>query len=208
MLEIKGDGAPVREFGDYIVFMDESGDHSLGSIDPEYPLFVLVFVIVEKRAYMEQIVPAIEALKFDFWGHDAVILHAHEIRKPRGDFGFLQIREEREVFMAALNRLMNAMPVAEARGNREDAELELEFRRAMNGQGLLTNARAGTPLEMRIVSKKVNSEGLQLADLIAYPIGRHVLKPDQPNRAFDIVRPKLFAIDDRGFDEWGLKVFP
>lgn len=258
----KGNTATANTFGDYIVFIDESGDHGLESIDSEFPLFVLVFVIIEKTAYAQQIVPAMKALKFDFWGHDAVILHAHEIRKPRGDFAFLQIKEKREAFMVALNGLMTTMPVtvvataiekqrltrrykqpynpyhlalglcmervnafllergqdgrlthliAEARGNREDADLELEFRRVMDGNGLLRYGIDGTPFEMRIIPKIANSEGLQLADLIAHPIGRYVLKPDQPNRAFDIIRPKIFA--ERGSGLWptalsGLKVFP
>jgi len=40
--------------------------------------------------------------------------------------------------------------------------------------------------------KKANLLGLQLADLIARPIGRHVLNPNQPNRAFDILSSKIF----------------
>ena len=246
-------------FSDYLVFMDESGDHGLDSIDPEFPIFVLAFVIIEKEAYLKAVVPAIKEFKFRFWGHDAAILHSHEIRKPRDDFAFLQVRERREAFMTALNQLMTDVPVtviasairkrrltarykkpynpyhialgfgmerlnaflleqgqggrlthliAEARGNREDADLEFEFRRVMDGQGTLGCAADGTPFDLRIVSKKINSEGLQLADLFAHPIGRHVLNPDQPNRAFDITRPKLLTQGDRGYDGWGLKVFP
>ncbi|WP_445681367.1 DUF3800 domain-containing protein [Radicibacter daui] len=249
----------LAAFGEYIVFIDESGDHGLMSIDPEFPLFVLVFVIVEKAAYLQRVVPAMKALKFDFWGHDTVVLHAHEIRKPRGDFSFLQIRERREKFLAALNGLVAGMPItivaaaidklqlaqrykspfnpyhvalglcmertnrflrahgqegrlthliAEARGEREDAELELEFRRVMDGQGLLPYRTDGTPFEMRITSKKINSEGLQLADLVAHPIGRHILKPDQPNRAFEILRSKFLTNAEGEFAGWGLKIFP
>ena len=46
-------------------------------------------------------------------------------------------------------------------------------------------------LAIRFMDKKHNSTGLQIADLIAHPIARHVIDPDQPNRAFDIVRPKF-----------------
>lgn len=35
-------------FSDYIVYVDESGDHSLDSINSEYPLFVLSFCIFRK----------------------------------------------------------------------------------------------------------------------------------------------------------------
>jgi len=30
-------------FGDYLVFVDESGDHGLARVDPGYPIFVLAF---------------------------------------------------------------------------------------------------------------------------------------------------------------------
>jgi hypothetical protein len=36
-------------------------------------------------------------------------------------------------------------------------------------------------------SKKVNCGGLQIADLIARPIGRSVLNPAQKNRAYDLI---------------------
>lgn len=38
----------MKSFSDYIVFVDESGDHGLVSIDPEYPIFVLGFCIFNK----------------------------------------------------------------------------------------------------------------------------------------------------------------
>lgn len=53
-------------FGDYIVFVDESGDQSLVSIDKQYPVFVLSFCIFEKKHYVEHVVPEILKLKFDF----------------------------------------------------------------------------------------------------------------------------------------------
>lgn len=34
-----------RRFSDYVVYVDESGDHSLASIDPDYPVFVLALCI-------------------------------------------------------------------------------------------------------------------------------------------------------------------
>ena len=68
------------EFSDYIVYADESGDHSLVSINPEHPVFVLAFCLVHKSTYVEQIVPAFLRLKFEFWGHDSVVLHSHERR--------------------------------------------------------------------------------------------------------------------------------
>ena len=45
--------AVTSPFSDYIVYVDESGDHSLESINPEYPLFVLSFCIFLKNAIFE-----------------------------------------------------------------------------------------------------------------------------------------------------------
>jgi hypothetical protein len=45
---------------------------------------------------------------------------------------------------------------------------------------------------MELVDKKANLAGLQIADLVSTPIGRHLLKPDEPNRAFEVVRQKLW----------------
>ena len=75
---------------DYIVFADESGDHSLKSIDPEFPVFALTFCIISKADYTARVVPAIQDFKFRYWGHDTAILHEHEIRKSKGEFAFLR----------------------------------------------------------------------------------------------------------------------
>lgn len=246
-------------FSDYIVFVDESGDHALNKVDPDFPIFNLVFVIIEKQAYARAIVPALKEFKFRHWGHDGVILHSHEIRKPRGDFGFLHVAERRKAFLADLDGLLATADatlvavviekdrlaqkyrtpfnpyhialglglervgsflsrrrqagrlthvVAEARGANEDRDLELEFRRILDGDGMMASDVERTPFDLRILPKKCNAEGLQLADLFAYPISRHVLKPDQPNHAFDVVRPKLMLDRRDRYDGTGLKVFP
>ena len=62
--------------------------------------------------------------------------------------------------------------------------------------------------EIFFANKKTNSTGLQLADLTARPIGRHILDPLQPNRAWDIIESKLYRAPPSGEDGFGLKVFP
>jgi len=37
-----------RGLSNYLVFVDESGSPSMGNIDPDYPLFVLAFLIAKK----------------------------------------------------------------------------------------------------------------------------------------------------------------
>jgi hypothetical protein len=68
--------------------------------------------------------------------------------------------------------------VFESRGRREDAELELEFRRVCDGMNY-TSKRL--PLAFVLADKRINSTGLQLADLTARPIGRYVMNPAQTN---------------------------
>jgi hypothetical protein len=75
----------AANFSDYIVYVDESGDLGLKTIDPNYPVFVLVFCIFHKSHFIEKIVPAIQGFKFKHFGHDQVILHETDIRKDRGD---------------------------------------------------------------------------------------------------------------------------
>jgi len=104
---------PVAEstssrFSDYVVYVDESGDHSLASIDPEYPVFVLALCVFHKRHYSEKIIPAVEKLKFNYFGHDSVVLHENEIRKQKGLFAFLSHLPTRTEFMSRLSSIMDA----------------------------------------------------------------------------------------------------
>jgi hypothetical protein len=100
--------------------------------------------------------------------------------------------------------------VVECRGKKEDAELELEFRRVCAGEN-----KFGKPLPFEVVfaDKKTNSTGLQLADLVARPIGLSVVRPEQANRAFEVLKRKFFCSGGRknvgvGFEGWGLKIHP
>ncbi|HGM8044580.1 TPA: DUF3800 domain-containing protein, partial [Pseudomonas aeruginosa] len=87
--------------------------------------------------------------------------------------------------------------IFEARGYKEDAELELAFRRVCDGENWVGQT---FPFQIVIADKKTNCEGLQLADLTARPIGLSHLRPDQPNRAYDVLRQKI--------GRYGRKVFP
>ena len=94
-------------FSDYILYADESGSPVLDGVDPTYPVFVLVFLLVEKSHYAETLVPALQRLKFDFVGHDQLILHERDIRRQSGDFAFLQASaEQRTAFLERINALV------------------------------------------------------------------------------------------------------
>jgi hypothetical protein len=64
------------------------------------------------------------------------------------------------------------------------------------------------PFELIFADKKSNSTGLQLADLIARPIGLHILKPEQPNRAFEVIEGKFYRSEFGRKEGYGLKCFP
>lgn len=246
----------MASFADYLVFVDESGDHGLATIDPSYPVFVLVFAIIEKAVYADRIVPAILRLKFRYFGHDQVILHEHDIRKTKSPFGILREASVRESFMQDLDELVrgaeftlvasvirkedlraryatprNPYHVAmafglervflelrnargcdggtthvlfERRGDKEDAEAELEFRRVCAANA--TNEVF--PFDPVMCLKACNSPGLQLADLLARPIGRSIIDPDQANRAYRIIETKFRRNPNGNIHGWGLKVFP
>jgi Protein of unknown function (DUF3800) len=96
----------LPNFSDYIVFIDESGSPTLSPMDPDYPIFVLIFCVFAKAAYCDEIQSAIKRLKFDFFGHDMAVLHGSEIRKPKGDFEFLLNPKRRQAFMGRLNEVI------------------------------------------------------------------------------------------------------
>ena len=54
-------------------------------------------------------------------------------------------------------------------------------------------------------NKRENINGLQLADLVAYPIARNVIEPNRANPSFSILEPKIFRTDN-GLD--GLRIYP
>jgi len=236
----------LADFSDYIVFVDESGDHGLVSIDPQFPVFTLAFCVISKAEYASTVVPAFQSFKFDFWGHDGVVLHEHEMRRQEGEFGFLRTDPVlRGNFLTRITGLIEEAPfkiiaatidkttltsryttpynpyeialrfcmenllqmmiregqagrnmhvMFESRGKKEDNELELEFRRiCANGARWGYKAPDFTWMSFapRFLPKKVNSTGLQMADLVARPIALKTFRPEQTNRAFDSLSSKI-----------------
>ena len=103
----------MSDFSEFVVYADESGDHGLAAIDPQFPVFALVFCVMRKADYIAGVVPAVQRFKFGVWGHDAVVLHEHDIRKSKGPFAVLLTdRDLRERFYGDLNRLVEAAPMA------------------------------------------------------------------------------------------------
>ena len=100
--------------------------------------------------------------------------------------------------------------IVECRGKKEDDELELEFRRICDGANRFSSQ---LPFDVLFADKKAMSSGLQLADLVARPVGLSVFKPEQPNQAFEVLKEKFYCVGGRegvgkGFEGMGLKIFP
>lgn len=246
----------MQDFSDYIVFVDESGDHGLERINPKYPLFVLAFCIFRKDHYVAEVVPEVHRFKLRHFGHDQVVLHERDIRKDIGPFRFLNNATRKRRFLEELTdlvgsahfalictvidkqRLAEAYPdprnpyhvalgyglervngylrrrkqagithlVVERRGKREDAGLQAEFEAICRGCNI---DRRRMQLELVFAGKEANAPGLQFADLIARPVGMHVLRPTQSNRAFEALKAKFHCRPSDGrIGGWGLKVFP
>lgn len=90
----------------YIVYMDETGDHSLTNIDRDFPGFCLTLLVFDQDEYIYKAIPCITKLKMDYWGHENVILHSRDIRKAQKDFGFLTDPVKRQPFYERINELM------------------------------------------------------------------------------------------------------
>jgi hypothetical protein len=233
-----------------VVYLDEVGNPTLDDSDRDFPVFGIALFICDINCYRDIVCPRVARLKFDFFGHEGVILHSRDIRKAQGDFGILTEPGIRARFMAdltavmrecdyqvigvavrkdrhkakyiypadpydlsllfALERLQSVLAasrqpevtiIAEKRGKEEDRKLHVAFQR------IVTNGSAYVPAErfrtirwtMRFLPKSMNIVGTQLADLVAYPMARHVLDSTKPNPAFDVVRMKLCK---------PLKIFP
>ena len=99
-----------KNFSDYIVYVDESGDHGLKTIDPHYPVFVLVFCIFKKDDYINTAIPLLQRFKFKHYGHDQTILHETDIRKDRGDFTFLKSKTLKTAFLDELTGIVQKTP--------------------------------------------------------------------------------------------------
>ncbi len=63
----------------YIVYLDETGDHSLEFIDKDFPVFALAMFICDTVYYNHTILPAVAQLKTDYFGHEGVILHSRDM---------------------------------------------------------------------------------------------------------------------------------
>ncbi len=242
----------AHEYSEYIIYADESGDTSLSTINEHHPVFVLAFCIFSKKEYRSEVVKHVKEFKFNYWGHDMVVLHSSKLRKQTDAFDFLVNPKKRALFIGDMNTVFRNSPftiistaidkrllkerysipfdpyelaltfcleklylflqekgeekklthlVIESRGLKEDKDLELAFRRILDKASASGNDYL---FEIVFADKKSNSIGLQIADLVSYPIARYVVT--QKNESYEILKEKFHEYPN--YYGKGLKIFP
>jgi len=92
-----------------VMFLDESGNHALTTVDAQYPVFVLGGIITELE-YAEQVLdPRIRQFKVGLFGQDDICLHTADIVRNRNGFERLIEPAFRRRFYAELNKLMREL---------------------------------------------------------------------------------------------------
>lgn len=238
-----------------VLYLDESGDHSLTKIDPQYPIFVLGGVIIEDHYLQSVIEPELDEFKVRLFGDKNVILHTSDLTRNRGRFTELKDAPFRQKFYKELNALMlrweykvvacvvrkdrhlsrygaaaldpyllsldvvvdrfahelgttEGKAVVEARHHPLDKQLELAWLNltVQGTENLRASELTRRVTELSIQSKSSNFAGLQLADLIVTPVGRHVLGK-RSHEDFEIIESK-FRRGEKGYRGEGLIVLP
>ena len=85
--------------------------------------------------------------------------------------------------------------IVERRGKKEDAKL-LNYYNGLRNRGTkwITPERLRSRIgRFEFKYKRDNIIGLQIADLIAYPVTQHILHPERPNRSYDAVKHNIFS---------------
>lgn len=240
------------------LFIDESGDHGLINLDPQFPVFLLCGILCNEDAY-ENIRTEFNRIKMEFWQSPHVIFHSRDIRKMDKEFKILFDLAIKQRFYEQLDQVISSSKyriiasaidkakyintygrlsndvyelalsfiieravfsldevvspdkrlevVIEKRGRKENKQLEEHFQRLLSRGTSFVTAERLHELSPKIMfrDKRENINGLQLADLTAYPIARYVIEPKRVNLSFDILKEKIYT---RKGKRYGLKIFP
>ena len=97
--------------------------------------------------------------------------------------------------------------MAEMHGKQQDQNLLNYYNKLRDvGTHWVTPERQQSHIrKFDFLSKKQDVTGLQLADLIAYPITQYLLYPDRVNIAFDVMKGNINVSEGKML---GLKVIP
>ena len=94
--------------------------------------------------------------------------------------------------------------ILESRGKREDRELADEIAAFQR----VAHRSLDIEAEIEFETKEARLVGLEIADLVAYPIARHVIERPQPKLPFDALDGHFLRGSDGSSRGWGLTVVP
>ena len=73
-----------------VMYLDVSGDHNLEKIDPNYPVFVLGGIIVDRTYARTVMRERIRRIKTEFFDDPGIVLHTNDILRARNGFEALK----------------------------------------------------------------------------------------------------------------------
>ena len=86
-------------------FLDETGDHGLTYVDPNFPLFLLCGCLFNEKNLLKA-KKQINEFKMTYFKTEEVILHSRDIRKCEGAFQILFDMNLKKSFYEDLNSIM------------------------------------------------------------------------------------------------------
>jgi hypothetical protein len=95
----------------YTLYLDETGDHGLLTVNPEYPVLALCGVAVQDGDYAADVVPKIDAFKVAQLGSASIQLHYRAMARRAGVFKLLTDPERAWEFEKSLAELLDELPM-------------------------------------------------------------------------------------------------
>lgn len=96
----------------------------------------------------------------------------------------------------------------ESRETHNDRKLAQEYENFKNGTPMFEAAEIQSKFsDLSFNQKSQNIAGMQIADLVAYPIGKWVMDSKRENKVFEILKSKIHSKRGKLLG-YGLKVFP
>lgn len=97
--------------------------------------------------------------------------------------------------------------VVEQRGKKEDEKLRSFYNQLLTQGTYWASAERlkHYAKSFALLPKKANVIGLQVADLVAYPITRHILDPNEPNMAYKVIKDNIYT---ENMKQVGIKIIP
>lgn len=165
-----------------IMFLDESGDHSLDKIDKSYPMFVLAGCIFDLDYYSQTVEPKVNELKIKYFGKTDIILRSYDIRKQKRDFACLVDKKKRENFYNDLDVLVKSLDFKIIAAAINKTNLKNQYNEPDNPynlcfQFILESGRSGDKLMFRIESRETHNDK-KLAEVYEKFRTENHFKPD------------------------------